>query len=255
VIDTVNGVLAERRALDRGFSSSLVLSGFGHFMLLAIAVLAALLAPRKPPLQVIDGFAVVLPRGGGGTPNVAPATAPSAPEPPAPEVAPQPAPPPQILKPPKEEPKKGLPELDAKRTKPSKEKTPPTWVDPSASRTQGKPGASAASATPGLEFAPAGPGIPGGADSGDWYLAGVQRKIWMLWTQQVKEDTSQQVSVQFTILADGSVTNVQVTRSSGVALLDMAAQRSVMSAAPFRPLPKDYETDQITIQANFKPNP
>ena len=57
------------------------------------------------------------------------------------------------------------------------------------------------------------------------------------------------------IQADGSVTNVQVARSSGVSLLDLAAQRSVMSAAPFRPLPKDYETDHFTIQANFKPNP
>jgi TonB family protein len=77
----------------------------------------------------------------------------------------------------------------------------------------------------------------------------------MLWMQQIKADFSQTVSVTFTILADGSVTGVQVTRPSGVALLDLAAQRSVMSAAPFRPLPKEYGTDRITIQANFKPNP
>lgn len=255
--DAVEGVLTERRSLDRGFPGSLVLSSLAHLLLLAAAVLAALLAPRKPPLQVIDGFAVVLPRGGGGTPQLRPESTPQAPEPPVPESAPplQPEPPPKIAKPPREEPKKGLPEPDARRKK-VKEERPPTRSDRDTARTQGETrSATGATQTPGLEFAPPGPGIPGGADTGDWYLAGVQRKIWMIWMQQIKGEFSQPVSVAFTILADGSVTDVQVVRGSGVVLLDLAAQRSIMSAAPFRPLPKDYETDRVTIQANFKPNP
>jgi TonB family protein len=108
---------------------------------------------------------------------------------------------------------------------------------------------------PGLGIiGPAGPGAPGGTDAGgDWYLAGVQRKIWMVWTQQIRTGHTQPIGVSFTILADGSVTDVRVVQSSGAALLDLAAQRSVVSAAPFHALPKDYGTNRYTIQAIFRP--
>src|SRR6187397_1975639 len=106
----------------------------------------------------------------------------------------------------------------------------------------------------GLEFGPPGAGVPGGTDPfGDWYLAGVQRKIWTLWAQQVKGDFRQPIAVLFTILADGSVTDVRVTQGSGIPLLDLAAQRAVVSAGPFGPLPRDYGTNRYTIQAIFKP--
>ena len=109
-------------------------------------------------------------------------------------------------------------------------------------------------ATPGLEFGPPGPGVPGGTDSGgDWYLAGVQQKIWMLWNQQIKSGFTQPIGVTFTILADGNVTDVKVTQPSGASLLDMAAQRAILNAAPFGPLPRQYGTDRKSIQAVFRP--
>ena len=121
--------------------------------------------------------------------------------------------------------------------------------------TSGAPrGTGRGSSTPGLEFGPPGAGVPGGTDPfGDWYLAGVQRKIWTIWTQQLKGDLRQPIAVLFTILADGSVTDVRVAQSSGAALLDLAAQRAVFSAAPFGPLPRNYGTNRYTIQAIFKP--
>jgi TonB family protein len=61
--------------------------------------------------------------------------------------------------------------------------------------------------------------------------------------------------VSFTILANGSVEDVRVVQSSGASLLDFAAQRSVLSAAPFHPLPKEYGTNRYTIQAIFRPTP
>jgi TonB family protein len=102
---------------------------------------------------------------------------------------------------------------------------------------------------------PVGPGVPGGVDGGDYYMAGVQRKIWTIWMQQVKNDFQNPVSVAFTIMADGSVpfSSVRVVNSSGATLLDNAAQRAVLTAAPFSPLPRDYGTNEITVQANFKP--
>jgi TonB family protein len=116
-------------------------------------------------------------------------------------------------------------------------------------------GRGTASTTPGLEFGPPGPGVPDGTDAGgDWYLAGVQQKIWMLWNQQIKSGFSQSVGVTFTILPDGNVTGVRVTQPSGASLLDMAAQRAVLNAAPFGPLPREYGQNPRTIQALFKPS-
>jgi TonB family protein len=88
---------------------------------------------------------------------------------------------------------------------------------------------------------------------GDWYLAGVQGKIWRNWAQQIRTDFAHPVGIVFTILANGEVTDVQVVQSSGVLLLDLAAQRAVQTAAPFGPLPKNYGTNRYTVQAIFKP--
>ena len=58
-------------------------------------------------------------------------------------------------------------------------------------------------------------------------------------------------SLQLTvsIRADGSVENVEVSRSSGQRILDAAAQRIVKLAAPFSPLPPDIrkDTDILSI--------
>jgi protein TonB len=264
VNDAVNGPLEERQALDRGLSAGFLLSFVGHLLIAGVAFGAAALAPKEPLLKAnVLGFAVPLPRGGGGTPNLEPpAPAPAAPEPPAPEPPKEvpPAPriePPKVIKPPKEVPKKGLPPVDARKSR----RTPPT-PPPRAATPERGTGATAGAvrdgvgrgvALPGLEFGPAGPGVPGGADGGDYYLAGVQRKIWTLWTQQIKTGFNRPVTVSFTILANGSVEDVRVVQTSGASLLDMAAQRSVMSAAPFHPLPKEYGTNRYTIQAIFRP--
>jgi hypothetical protein len=101
-----------------------------------------------------------------------------------------------------------------------------------ATAAAGTPGGTG-SATPGLEFGPPGPGVPDGTDTGgDWYLAGVQQKIWMLWNQQIKSGFTQPIGVTFTIMPDGSVTD---------------------NAAPFGPLPREYGQNPRTIQALFRP--
>ncbi|HET9314506.1 MAG TPA: TonB family protein [Vicinamibacteria bacterium] len=248
--DPVDGVLAERAALERGFTESLLLSGFAHALLIGMALFAAWLSGRQPPIRIATGFAVSLPPG-GGTPEAAPA--PPAPAPPAPVVTQPPAvkpePPPKIIKPPQETVRKGLPDPDAKRSN-KKEPERPASASAGAAGT-----ARNTAATQGFSLtAPPGAGVPGGTDPfGDWYLAAVQRKIWMLWAQQIRNGMTQPAIVSFTILANGSVADVQLAQSSGVYLLDSAAQRAILSAAPFGPLPKDYGTNRITIQGIFKP--
>jgi len=204
----------------------------------------------------MDGFVVPLPPGGFGRPNVEPPAAPSAAPQPAPsqEPAPKPEPPPQVIKPPKPEPRRGLPEPDARRVKTRPEPTPPAR---SASTSSDRP-PGRSTETPGFEFGPPGPGVPGGTDMmGDWYLAGVQRKIWTIWMQQIKANFTQPITVQFTILENGSLEDgsVRIVQPSGVALLDLAAQRAIYNAAPFGPLPKQYGTSRYTIQGIFKPAP
>jgi TonB family protein len=267
VNEAVDKVIEQREALDRGFPAGMVLSSVAHLLLLGLVIGSAWLNAKPRMETVVMGKMIALPRGGGGPLVEAPA--PVAPAPPAaepaPEAPPKVEPPPKVIKPPKEAPKKGLPPPDAKksRVKP----TPAPRTAPSAppdargsASSSGVRGATAASsATPGLGIiGPAGPGSPTGTDAfGDWYLAGVQRKIWMIWNRQVRTGFTQQITVSLTILADGSIEpgSVQVLQSSGAQLLDNAAQRAVMSATPFSALPKNYGTNRITIQAVFQPTP
>jgi len=252
VSDAVSRLLAEREALERGLPATLVLSVSAHLALVGAAVILPLLLPHEPPLRVADGFAVVLPRGGGGIP-AAPAPPAQAAQPEPKPVESAPPPPPAVLKPPpKAEPRPDALPLPGARSVKRPPTPPPVRATASAGATAA--GRSTASATPGLEFGPPGPGVPTGTDSGgDWYLAGVQQKIWMTWNQQLKAGYTQSVGVTFTILQDGQVTGMRVTQPSGVSLLDMAAQRAILNAAPFGPLPREYGQNSKTIQAFFRP--
>jgi TonB family protein len=267
--EAVDRVIEQRQALDRGFPAGVLMSGLFHLLLLGTAFGAAWLGPRAPLIDVPKGFAVPLPPGGRGPAQPEPAPAAAPPEPAAQEPvapAPVPEPPPKVIKPPKEEPRKGLPLPDAKKTRPKPEKSvaPPRHAGPpSSERTAPSTGAGAGTGTnvvPGGVgiIGPAGPGAPGGTDPlGDWYLAGVQRKIWSIWVRQMKSGFTQPITISFTILGDGSLEDgsVRPLQASGIQLLDNAAQRAVYSAAPFGPLPKTYGTNRITIQALFQPTP
>lgn len=243
--EAIDRLIAERERFDAGLPGPLLASLAAHFTVVGLALAVPLLLPGEPPLRVADGFAVVLPRGGGGTPAAAAPVA-------TPAVKPAPAPP-KVLKPPQAAPKpQALPLPDSRRA-PSKTTAPPTL--PAARTAPGaQPTTAAGPATPGLEFGPPGAGVPEGTDSGgDWYLAGVQQKIWMLWNQQIKAGFTRPIGVTFTILPDGTVTGVRVSQPSGASLLDMAAQRAILNAAPFGPLPREYAENPRTIQAVFKP--
>ncbi len=253
MIDAVDRVLEQRAALDRGFGATLALSTFAHVAFLGMALLVTWLGARAPRIREVPGFAIALPRGGGGpsAPEARPVpaavfppvTAPAAPVAKA-------EPPPKVLKPPKEEPRKGLPALDGKKTRPAPGERTPAPVPASTARS----GAGDAG-IPGLDIqAPPGVGVPGGNDAnGDWYLAGVQRKIWMIWTRQIKSGFSQPIAVSLTITETGALEEVRVVESGGVPMLDSAAQRAVYSAAPFTPLPRSYGTNRLTIRAVFRP--
>jgi len=263
VTDSIARLLAERERLDHGLATTLLLSLTGHLTLAGVAVALPMLLPKEPQIRVQEGFVAVVPRGGGGTPEVTmpPAPAPAPQPKPEPEKAAAPAPAPILKPPPKIEPHpNALPLPDARTAR--RPPTPPpvrSTIKPSATPSSGTtgttPARTPASTTPGIELGlPPGPGVPTGTDSGgDWYLASVQQKIWIIWNQQVKSGYTESVGVAFTILPDGTVTGVKVTQTSGSPLLDLAAQRAIQNAAPFAPLPREYGQNPRTIQALFKP--
>jgi TonB family protein len=263
--DAVDSVIEAREALDHGFSGSLLMSGLVHGLLVGGALLAAFLAPKEPLIKIAEGFTVQM-AGGHGNPNPAPqAPAPPATQPAKAEPAAEPEPPPQITKPPQEVKREGLPEPDAKKptTKPSakpepprpapRSSAPPTSAAGTPSRVSGGGGTGTTNEPIGLAVLPEGAGVGRGIDSGDYYMAGVQRKIWSIWLQQVKQTFPQAVIVTFVLNPDGSVPSVQITQSSGVSMLDLAARRAVQTAAPFSAFPKDYANRPLTITAEFRP--
>jgi TonB family protein len=238
VNDPVDRLISERAALDRGFSRGVVLSVAGHLLLAAAAFAGSFLAPKKPLIDIVQIHVIELPRGGGGSPSGGE----PAPAPPKPDKQPEPpkAEPPkkkEIIKPPNEEPKKGVPLEDSKK---KKAMATPTTA-PAASGSTGGLSKTAADVL-GLGIGRVGPGVLDGSDlSGDWYMGSVVQRILMIWRSRIHQDLNTPIVVRFTILADGSVTDVQVVQSSGASLLDMAAQSAIQSAAPFKPLPKHYD--------------
>ena len=64
--------------------------------------------------------------------------------------------------------------------------------------------------------------------------------------------TAPPVIVTFVIRRDGSVADVRLEQSSGNKALDYSALRAIYEAAPFRPLPAEYERDEARIEFWFQ---
>jgi TonB family protein len=63
-----------------------------------------------------------------------------------------------------------------------------------------------------------------------------------------------QVWVTFTIRRDGSVApgSVRITQRSGNQALDFSAQRAILDAAPFQPLPPQFQRNDVEIEFRFE---
>ena len=60
---------------------------------------------------------------------------------------------------------------------------------------------------------------------GDWYLAGVQRKVWTIWMQQVRANFTQPITVQFTILPDLPEIARRIAPGGGIVLSGILEER------------------------------
>jgi protein TonB len=98
-----------------------------------------------------------------------------------------------------------------------------------------------------------GTNAPFGAEFGD-YANIVRDRVGRAWhTGDLRISSANPVVVTFTILRDGSVPekSVQVKGRSGNAALDISAQRAILDAQPFPPLPQAYTRSSKDVEFIF----
>ena len=73
-------------------------------------------------------------------------------------------------------------------------------------------------------------------------------------TTELNIQTAAPVAITFSILRNGALVpgSVKVSQSSGNRALDFSAQRAVLDAAPFPPLPPQYSKNQADIELRFE---
>jgi periplasmic protein TonB len=98
---------------------------------------------------------------------------------------------------------------------------------------------------------------PGGGDfSGRFpsYVDAVRNRISSNWLQSTVDPTvrwAPRADFSFTVLRDGSVTNVQMLQSSGNRSVDNSALRAIQSSSPMSPLPSNYSGSSVTVEFWF----
>lgn len=87
-----------------------------------------------------------------------------------------------------------------------------------------------------------------------WYVDSVRRRISSNWLWSTIEPSlrwAPRAYIAFDILRDGTIANIQVLRSSGVASVDRSALRAVMDSSPLDRLPSDYGGNKVSVEFWF----
>ena len=87
-----------------------------------------------------------------------------------------------------------------------------------------------------------------------WYVAAMRNRIsanWLMTTVSPSILTAPRTILTFEIRRDGTVTNAQITQSSGVAEVDRSAFRANLASNPLPPLPSDYSGSSVNVQFYF----
>lgn len=98
---------------------------------------------------------------------------------------------------------------------------------------------------------------PGGGDfSGRFpaYVDAVRNRISSNWLQSTVDPSvrwAPRAMFTFQILRDGTVTNVQMTQSSGNRTVDNSALRAILSSSPMSALPSSYPGNSVSVEFFF----
>jgi periplasmic protein TonB len=251
-MDAVGDILAEREHGDLPWGMGASLAVLLHTGLGAILVISAL----HRPAHFVQPRAVAVRLVQAGTLKGGPPV----------EALPEPvAEKPKIVKPPpaEEEPPAPSPKALLLPAKEKEKKKPPALASQSRSATHETPQApaapAAASARPGTG-GPAGSGGNvgvGGAtfDQPDFnYSYYVERMLVTIGMNWFKPAESVPISpmIRFRIERDGTISDPQLERSSGLPFVDRAALRSVMASSPLPPLPQEFTGKHLGVHLIFE---
>lgn len=89
----------------------------------------------------------------------------------------------------------------------------------------------------------------------DWgpYAAEMVRRIRMNWEipELARLGWKGKLTIRFFILADGTVADATIIRRSGVPPFDFAALQAILKSSPFRPLPRDLQSQREGVTVTF----
>ena len=100
-------------------------------------------------------------------------------------------------------------------------------------------------------------GGSGGGDFGSrfsWYVEAVQRRVSSNWLQSTVDSgvaAAPRATATFDILRDGTITNIQITQSSGNASVDASAVRALQGSSPLDRLPPEYVGSRVSVEFWF----
>jgi TonB family protein len=81
------------------------------------------------------------------------------------------------------------------------------------------------------------------------YLALMVQRVKQNWNPN--QGATGEPEIRFTIRRDGMLTNVELEKSSGQALLDLEARRAVHKTMRLPPLPREYPGNSLTVHLTF----
>lgn len=257
-MDNVTAILVDRSREPEGLRKMLLIS-LGVHLVLSVLVLfmpAPSIEDEAPPevMQISLGGAPG-PVSGGMTPMGGRPTEAAPPE--VLERAP-------VIAPPAQAPEMVLPKPVVQPPKPKPAPKPEPRTAPQAARPRPTPKAAetkdgnavAETGGEGVKFGlTTGGGQTGGyLDVGDFccpeYLSTMLQLIQRNWSS--KQQVPGETVMKFTIQRDGTLSNVELERSSGYFALDQTAQRALLLTRQLPPLPSQYTEPDLTVHLIFR---
>lgn len=258
--ESVSDILLERSRVTDGVNRLVLVSLLAHAVLIgAVAIMpASWRASRSsdvtPMMITLSGGTG--PDAGGMTQisnkpvqEVATETKPVPVVPPAPKVPEMVAPEPKATPAPKNPPKRTERPVDK-----SSSRKPTTGAEVRTGDARAETGAAA------IPFGgltrPSGGGSSGTAATTDFanfccptYLTQMVDLIKRNWNPN--QGAKGQVQVRFVVRRDGTLTDVEIEKSSNISLLDLESQRALVKTKALPPLPREFTENALTVHLNF----
>ncbi len=85
-----------------------------------------------------------------------------------------------------------------------------------------------------------------------WYITQLREALWDSWQKIMPVNASLKCIISFRINSNGSITKVEVEKSSGNRMFDQSAISAVENADRLPPLPESFFEDYLTVHVEFK---